>query len=107
MGWGQRTTHQLKKERKTRAREISLPDDIIYSLLPGSETDYDLIARVKLAINKLPGAQKEVLILKHYQGLTFFEIAEVTGCSEGTIKTRFYQAFEKLRTTLMKYGRTL
>ncbi len=99
--------HLLNKERKARSHEISLPDDIIYSLLPGSETNYDLIARVKNAINKLPGAQKEVVILKHYQGLTFSEIAEVTECSEGTIKTRFYQAFEKLRNALIKHGRTI
>lgn len=97
--------HQLNKERKSRTREIALADDIFYGLLPGSETDYDNIARIKNAIKQLPHTQQEVVVLKHYQGMTFTEIAEATGCPEGTIKTRFYQAFKKLRIKLIKSGR--
>jgi len=97
--------HQLNKERKTRTREIPLADDIIYDLLPASESDYEVIAMVKKAVNQLPRLQREIIVLKHYQGMTFPEIADTIGCPEGTAKTRFYLAFQKLKTKLSKYRR--
>lgn len=48
----------------------------------------------------LPPEQREVFILKTYYGYSYREIAEITGCPEGTAKSRFHKAVETLREEL-------
>src|SRR5262249_2890316 len=49
---------------------------------------------VREAIQKLPEAQREVLVLVFYHGLTGPEVAEVLDISEGTVKSRLHRAKE-------------
>ena len=65
---------------------------------PGHETA-DLAAA---ALARLDPDLREVLQLKTYAGLTFREIAEVTGLPQGTVATRYRTAIEKLRAWLAK-----
>jgi len=53
-----------------------------------------------LALNGLPEKQRYTVILKVYQGLTYREIAEITGCAEGTAKANFHFGVKKLREIL-------
>lgn len=55
---------------------------------------------VRAAIQKLPEAQREVLVLVFYHGLTGPEVAEVLDISEGTVKSRLHRAKEMLRHVL-------
>ncbi len=55
---------------------------------------------LSLALNKLPEKQRNTVILKVYQGLKYREIAEITGCSEGTAKANFHFGVKKLREIL-------
>ncbi|NIS61126.1 MAG: sigma-70 family RNA polymerase sigma factor [Proteobacteria bacterium] len=55
---------------------------------------------VSLALNELPEKQKYAVILKAYQGLTYREIATITGSSEGTAKANFHFGVKKLREIL-------
>lgn len=95
----------LRKEMKLRSTTARLKTDIITEYQPFVYMDYELIEAVKEAINQLPPAQREVVILKEYQGLTFAEIAKVMGCPEATVKSRLYRALLKLRKRLNKYRR--
>ena len=52
------------------------------------------------AVAALPEAQREVVALKINAGLTFAEIAAVTGTSLNTAASRYRYALEKLRTAL-------
>ena len=52
------------------------------------------------AVAALPEAQREVVALKIDAGLTFAEIATVTGTSLNTAASRYRYALEKLRTAL-------
>jgi RNA polymerase sigma-70 factor (ECF subfamily) len=52
------------------------------------------------AVAALPEAQREVVALKIDAGLTFAEIAAVTGTSLNTAASRYRYALEKLRTAL-------
>ena len=52
------------------------------------------------AVAALPEAQREVVALKIDAGLTFAEIAAVTGTSLNTAASRYRYALDKLRTTL-------
>lgn len=54
------------------------------------------------ALKTLSEEQREVIIMKEYEGLKFREIAEIIGVSENTIKSRLYYGFKNLRSTLEK-----
>ncbi|ALO45865.1 RNA polymerase sigma factor [Pseudohongiella spirulinae] len=53
--------------------------------------------RVLMLLSQLPPAQRMVIELKIYQELTFDEIADLSGISANTAKTRFYTALKKIR----------
>ena len=56
------------------------------------------------AVASLPDEQREVIVLKEYEGLTFAEIAEVLGVPLSTVKTRLYRGLVQLRQRLEHEG---
>lgn len=56
------------------------------------------------ALSSLPDEQREVFLLREYQGIAFKEIAEVTGVNENTVKSRMRYALEGLRKKLNEVG---
>jgi RNA polymerase sigma-70 factor (ECF subfamily) len=68
--------------------EDSIEDDIIKR-----QIHHD----VRSMISRLPNDQKEVVILRHYAGLSFKEIAEITDVSINTALGRMRYALINLR----------
>ena len=64
------------------------------------ERDAGLARQVHAALAQLPGAQREAIVLHRFEGLSFGEIAEVTGLSESAVKVRAHRGYEKLRELL-------
>lgn len=64
----------------------------------------DIARRVSRAVASLPDDQKEVIVLKEYQGLTFAEIADVLAVPLSTVKTRLYRGLVQLRERLESEG---
>lgn len=64
----------------------------------------DVSRRVAAAVATLPEDQREVILLKEYEGLTFLEIAEVLDLPISTVKTRLYRGLEQLRHRLERQG---
>jgi len=60
----------------------------------------DEIAGVEKALTQISDEQREVVVLRLYQGLTFREIGKVTGTSKDTAKSRMRYGLEKLRKIL-------
>ena len=58
------------------------------------------LGRVREALDALPHAQRQVLELAHFSGLTHMEIAERLGLPPGTVKGRMRLAVEKLRNNI-------
>jgi len=56
------------------------------------------------ALRRLPAEQREVIVLRVYQGLRFAEIAEITGCPVDTAKSRYRRGVERLRHALASWG---
>lgn len=56
------------------------------------------------AIAALPPEQREVIVLKEYEGLTFPEIAEILEIPVSTVKTRMYRGLGQLRARLERQG---
>ena len=52
------------------------------------------------AVNKLPGAFREAVLLHYYQGLGISEIAQMLDLPEGTISSRLSRARKKLEVLL-------
>lgn len=60
----------------------------------------DLRVSIEEAVNRLSRQQKEVFLLKHYQGLKIEEISNVLGCATGTVKTHLFRAVNILQKEL-------
>jgi RNA polymerase sigma-70 factor (ECF subfamily) len=60
----------------------------------------DLASAVRDAVRLLPPDQREVVELAYFHGLTYRDVARVTGVSEGTAKSRVRLAFAKLQAML-------
>jgi RNA polymerase sigma-70 factor (ECF subfamily) len=60
--------------------------------------------RVASAVAALPEEQREAVVLKEYEGLTFPEIAEIQGVPVSTVKTRLYRGLSVLRERLLRQG---
>jgi RNA polymerase sigma-70 factor (ECF subfamily) len=56
--------------------------------------------RVQRALAALTPEQREAILLSRYQGLSYAEIAQISGCSEGAVKTRVFRAMETLKKAL-------
>lgn len=56
------------------------------------------------ALRELPDHMREVVVLRCTRELSFAEIAEVTGCPQGTLKARFHRATQALKQRLGRRG---
>ena len=63
-------------------------------------------ALVRAALDQLTEPYRAVVVLRHYEGLKFREIAEVLDVPEGTVKSRMAEALSQLnrQLTLASYG---
>jgi RNA polymerase sigma-70 factor (ECF subfamily) len=64
----------------------------------------DQADRVKAAVLALPEEQREVIVLKEYEDLTFQEIAGLLDLPVSTVKTRLYRGLDKMRERLSEEG---
>ncbi len=51
---------------------------------------------VRDAVTALSDPYREVVVLRHYEGMKFREIGEVLGSPEGTVKSRIAEALTQL-----------
>ena len=57
-------------------------------------------AELHRALDRLPAEFREALVLRELQGLSYREIAEVTGCPIGTVMSRLARGRQKLLEAL-------
>lgn len=68
---------------------------------PGEEVlSADMTAAVRTAIAQLPDAQRRVIELAYFEGMTSREVALAAGIPEGTAKSRLRLALAKLEAVL-------
>jgi RNA polymerase sigma-70 factor, ECF subfamily len=97
----------IDRLRSRRVRPHDTPDDRAVSDLvdPGPSIDCQIvsseqIARVRTALDQLPGLQRVAIELAYFEGLTHAEIADRLEQPLGTVKTRIRLALTKLREVL-------
>ena len=87
---------QKRKGTGLAVAERSSGEESIESQIVQEETA-DTVRRL---LKTLPKNQYEVVILKHWEELTFAEIAEALGLSQNTVASRYRYAMEKLQRSL-------
>lgn len=63
-------------------------------------------SEIESVVQSLPGAYRELIVLRHSHDLSYDEIAEVTGLPLGTVKNRLFRAREAMRDLLVPRGIT-
>jgi RNA polymerase sigma-70 factor (ECF subfamily) len=58
------------------------------------------LEKLKHAVARLPISQREVVAMRFFDGLDYRAIAEITGDSEVTLRSRLHDALEKLKVQL-------
>ena len=56
------------------------------------------------ALLELTAEQREVFVLKHYEGLSYEEIARTTKASVASLKMRMHRAYDRLRELLKEHA---
>jgi RNA polymerase sigma-70 factor (ECF subfamily) len=106
--------HRRKKRRwgilVTEERNASSETAPEIERFPSPDDPSEAVARrerraaVVRALDRIPSEQREVLVLKEFEGLKFREIADILGCPESTVKSRMYYGLSGLKTTLAQEG---
>lgn len=65
--------------------------------LPSQGPDVDLRVTLERALLALPPRKRAVLVLRYYEDLPEREIAEIMGCSVGTVRSQTHRAIARLR----------
>lgn len=102
---------QLRRKQRRPASSLDdLPveaDHSYYMHDPAERPDefverQELSDTIQAGISTLPVEQRTVLVLSDVQGLSYKEIAEVTGLSLGTVKSRLSRGRARVRDYLME-----
>ncbi len=86
---------------RTRRRDIVVAVDAqLLEIVEGEDDQPAERLALEQALQQLPAEQREVVHLKVWEGMTFQEIADLTGESLNTAASRYRYAMEKLRAIL-------
>ena len=87
-----------KTARRRQRRESAVARPVRWFVEPGVD---GLDAETAVAaLQRLPPEQREVIVARHWGGLSFEQIAEVAGCSASTAFRRYSAGVEALRRQL-------
>lgn len=67
---------------------------------PQAAVRIERMLRLQEALNTLDATDREVLSLRHFEELTFGEVAQVLGIEESTARKRYFRALKRLKSTL-------
>ncbi|NIM58252.1 MAG: sigma-70 family RNA polymerase sigma factor [Candidatus Aminicenantes bacterium] len=86
--------------RRSRVKEIPLEG---ISVLEKEREDREMKEVLWRGIASLPFEQREIVILRYFQQLSYSEIAEMTEKPIGTVMSSLYYAKKRLKKTIGKY----
>jgi RNA polymerase sigma-70 factor, ECF subfamily len=108
--------HHLGTARRAAGREVPLPERsslvLARQLLAGGSTPgqaldrRDLARRLRQALAQLPEADREVILMRHFEGLSNQEAGCVLGLDPGAVSKRHGRAMLRLHRILFAGGFT-
>lgn len=82
-------------------KEQEIPDSTYVPDVAFANKELDQVLRQ--ANNQLSERLRSIILLKEIEGFSYEEIAEILGCSKGTVKSRLFRARERLKEILADY----
>jgi RNA polymerase sigma-70 factor (ECF subfamily) len=104
--WNRRRKHDAAGELNDEILENDRIDPSAIAIPHAGESPDDHMAlgelrkKIDLALAKISPEHREIVILKDVQGLSYKEIADILGCTMGTVMSRLFYARQKLQTLL-------
>ncbi|MDA0945546.1 MAG: polymerase sigma-70 factor [Bacteroidota bacterium] len=120
-GWTQQIATRtaldmLRKRQRTRHWNASYPSVLSPNLEGGMMEDWEpedpnafdefmghvpwdentVVSRLVAAVDGLPDRQRAVFVLKYFEGLTYEQMTDSLGVTEGTLKTLYHHATQKI-----------
>ena len=92
-----RTIRMRADKREQVFSELALDDALIAA--PSGDAG-DAWPDLDQALARLPAEQREALVLRYADDLTYEEMSRITGAGESALKMRVQRAFARLRTLL-------
>lgn len=88
---------------KKRERQDLVFEEYMYEHEDRKNDSKEMLELLKTAIDLLPDDYKEVFVLREYDGLSYADIAKITGENLPNIKVRIHRAKQKLKDILEPY----
>jgi RNA polymerase sigma-70 factor, ECF subfamily len=92
--------YEFANALRRRGRERQRSGDVEVDELTGTSQTAHGHDDLHLALARLGGVEADIIVLKHFDGLTFAEISARTGSPENTVKTRYYRGLARLEAML-------
>ena len=106
--------HHLGTARRAAGREVSLPERsslllaqqlVAAGSTPSQQFDQEQLARrLTEAVAQLPEADREVILMRHFEGLSNQEVGCLLGMEPGTVSKRHGRAMLRLHRILTEGG---
>ena len=96
---GKRTARRKREVELSVLEELGAPlfvEDSAFPRIDLRQTSH----RIADAVAALPKLYREMVRLRYFDHLSYRQVAEITGCPVGTVKSRLSRAHDKLRTQL-------
>ena len=97
----------LRKRKHRQTSSLETKDGATIDLPSSDNFDPEAVAerneakdRIWDAISRLDPKHREVIILRHFQNLSYEEIAQMLLCNKGTVTSRLYYARQRLKEIL-------
>lgn len=97
----------LRRDARRARREATAVADVELSIAPQFEPASESQQVLAAAVDRLPAEQREVLVMKIWNELTFADIGTVLGISQNTAASRYRYALEALRKNVTLHERVL
>lgn len=99
---------EFRKQKNSPAvSRVAVEEHQVAGSIEPKELDQSDIELLRRAISELPELLKTIVIMKTTDGMSYPEIAEITGINEQTVKNRMFRARKELSERLKQMGYTL
>jgi RNA polymerase sigma-70 factor (ECF subfamily) len=92
----------MARNARRRAKQKPLDGAELFCCPPDRGDVRDAAETVAAALSRLSDDLREIVELKTYAGLTFRQIAAVTGLPQGTVATRYRSALAKMQSWISR-----
>jgi len=105
--WLYRIALNLARDAARRARRAPTPLPLEVPASSAADNSWErreLAQTISQALADLPEPHREVLVLRHYEGLNFEQMSRLLGVPASTLKSRFTVAIGRMRARLCELG---